>query len=152
MSRLEHAGDFVFGVALLAATPILVFVGTVFVAAKIPLFEGYRVADYVGRWAILGISFTGFLLACMWRKKHRRIPSSVLELVQPQLSIRVSQVEICWDASTNTTYQLQLRSALSSGVWNDLGATIAGTGQANCVMEKVFPSDPQRFYRMITKP
>ena len=77
MSRLAHTGDFVFGVALLGATPILVFIGTAFVAAQLSLFEGYRFADYLGRWAILGISFTSFLLACMWRRNHRRIPSSM---------------------------------------------------------------------------
>jgi len=77
MSRLANLGDFVFGVALLAATPILVFIGAAFVAAQISLFEGYRFTDYLGRWAILGISFTSFLLACMWRRKHRGIPSSV---------------------------------------------------------------------------
>ena len=77
MNRLVHFGDFVFGVALLAATPIFVFLGSVFIAAQISVFEGYRFTDYLGRWAILGISFTSFLLACVWRRKHRRIPSSV---------------------------------------------------------------------------
>jgi hypothetical protein len=77
MSRLQNLGDFVFGVALLAATPIFVFIVAAFVAAQISLFEEYRFTDYLGRWAILGISFTSFLLACMWRRKHRRLPSSV---------------------------------------------------------------------------
>jgi len=77
MSRLANLGDFVFGVVLLAATPILVFLGAAFVAAQISLFEGYRLTDYLGRWAVLGISLTSFLLACMWRRKHRRISSSV---------------------------------------------------------------------------
>jgi hypothetical protein len=77
MSRLEHFEDFIFGVLLLAVTPILVFIATSFLASKMSLFEGYSFGDYVGRWAVLGVSFTGFLLACIWRKKHRRIPNSM---------------------------------------------------------------------------
>lgn len=77
MNRWANLGDFIFGVALLTATPIFVFIGAVFVTARIGLFEGYTFTDYLGRWALLGISFVSFLVACMWRRKHRRIADSV---------------------------------------------------------------------------
>jgi hypothetical protein len=77
MSRLERTGDFAFGVALLAATPIFVFIGVGLIAAQVPLVQGERFAGVVVRWALLGISFASYLFACKWRKKHRRISTSI---------------------------------------------------------------------------
>ena len=80
MSRFKHVGDFIFGVVLLSATPIFIFIGTAFVVAILSRFDGYGLVDYLGQWVILGISFTSYLLACVWRKKHRRIPMSVFPI------------------------------------------------------------------------
>ncbi len=74
---LDKCWRLFFGVAILAATPILVFVGAAFVAAQIPLLQGSSFASYLGRWAILGVSFVSFLMACMWRRKHRSSSSSL---------------------------------------------------------------------------
>lgn len=80
MSRLAHFGDFVLGVALLGATPILVFTGCTFIETQISLFEGDTLGDFLGRRATFGISFLSFILACRWRRTHRRIPISAFPL------------------------------------------------------------------------
>lgn len=65
------------------------------------------------------------------------------------LSIRVSQVEICWDTATNAWYQLQYRSAL----WTNQGVPLTtdwvqGDGTRFCVNDAVFPGQDKRFYRV----
>jgi hypothetical protein len=67
----------------------------------------------------------------------------------PTLSIRVSQVELCWDTILNRTYQLQYRSDLTANIWTDLGTQISGTGARVCVQDPVPVGQPQRFYRVV---
>jgi hypothetical protein len=47
------------------------------------------------------------------------IKGTVSSVLPPtaQLAIRTSQVELCWDTSTNSWYQLQYRSALTTNNW-----------------------------------
>ena len=69
---------------------------------------------------------------------------------QPLLSIRVSQVEICWDTCTNAAYQLQYRSDLTTNVWLPFSSNFArGTGGIICSNDTVLMGQPQRFYRVI---
>ena len=71
----------------------------------------------------------------------------------PRLTIRVSQVEICWDTATNAAYQLQYRSDLTTNLWTPFDASFfQGTGGNVCSNDTVFPSQPQRFYRVVTQP
>lgn len=65
------------------------------------------------------------------------------------LTIRVSQVELCWDTILNKTYQLQYRSDLTANIWTDLGAPVSGTGSRVCVQDPVPVGQPQRFYRVV---
>lgn len=68
------------------------------------------------------------------------------------LSIRVSQVELCWPSMSNTLYQVQYRSDLTTNIWTDLGTPVQGNGLTNCIYDAVLPGQPQRFYRFVTSP
>jgi len=70
----------------------------------------------------------------------------------PLLSIRCSQVELCWPSRTNRIYQLQYKSALTTNVWVDLGNPMAGTGTNICIPDAIAVGQPQRFYRLRTLP
>lgn len=65
------------------------------------------------------------------------------------LSIRCSQVEICWSSVTNATYQVQYRSNLTTNIWTPLIECVSGTGTNNCVYDAVTAGQPQRFYRVV---
>jgi len=70
----------------------------------------------------------------------------------PYLSIRVSQVELCWDSTLTNTYQLQYSSLLTSNQWVNLGAPTAGDGSRQCTNDFVPQNQPQRFYRLTVIP
>jgi hypothetical protein len=70
----------------------------------------------------------------------------VVEYPTPRLSIRVSQVELCWSSETNQVYQLQYRSTLTTNTWTDLGSPIPGNSPTTCTYDAVAPGSPQRFY------
>jgi hypothetical protein len=72
--------------------------------------------------------------------------------VAPRLSIRVSEVEICWPTVTNVFYQVQYRTGASSGSWSNLGAQVPGTGSTICLKDAVPADSPQRYYRVLTTP
>lgn len=69
-----------------------------------------------------------------------------------QLSIRCSQVEICWNSLTNFTYQLQYRSSLTTNTWVSLGSPQQGNGGVTCTNDTVSLGEPQRFYRVVSSP
>lgn len=74
----------------------------------------------------------------------------VVEVV-PEITIRVSQVEICWASVSGVVYQLQFRAALADS-WADLGPQQPGTGVQMCETDPVAPGEPHRFYRVVTVP
>ena len=79
--------------------------------------------------------------------------SEVQELVcGPVMSIRVSQVEVCWQSATNISYQLQYQSALTGGQWTNLGTPFPGDGSRKCITDAIAESEPQRSYRTVTAP
>ncbi len=90
----------------------------------------------------------GFCLDVPDRFTH----SNVVAVLMPSATIRVSEVEICWDTLTNMTYQVQYRSALTTNAWMDLGTPVPGDGSTNCVTDPVPAGQPRRFYRVITVP
>jgi hypothetical protein len=67
----------------------------------------------------------------------------------PLVTIRASQVEVCWNSKTNLTYQVQYRSDLTTNVWTSLVACVHSTGSTSCVVDPVVVGQPQRFYRFI---
>jgi hypothetical protein len=77
---------------------------------------------------------------------------AVVEVGPPvtELSIRYSEVEICYNTATNLTYQLQYCTNATFGAWWNLGSPVAGTGLPVCAKDSVSSTDPQRSYRVLT--
>jgi hypothetical protein len=67
-------------------------------------------------------------------------------------TIRVSQVEVCWNSQTGVLYQPQYRSVLTTNVWTALGSPVPGNGSTNCITDAVLNGEPARFYRVVTPP
>jgi hypothetical protein len=71
----------------------------------------------------------------------------------PYLSIRYSQVELCWNSISNMAYNVQYKSILTTNEWTDLFPTnIVATDRSTCVYDGIAPGSPQRFYRVVEAP
>ena len=57
--------------------------------------------------------------------------TNVVAVLISTATIRVSEVEVHWNAVTNRTYQVQYRSALTTNAWADLGSPLAGNDSTN---------------------
>lgn len=68
----------------------------------------------------------------------------------PLVTIRASQVEVCWNSISNLTYQVQYRSELTTNVWTSLVDCVRSTGSTSCIFDPVVVGQPQRFYRVVT--
>src|SRR6185295_13007447 len=68
----------------------------------------------------------------------------------PRLTIEVSEVRLCWNASTGRMYQLQYRSELTTNWWTDLGGAIPGNGRIICTNDPLVGL--RRFYRVVMEP
>jgi hypothetical protein len=66
----------------------------------------------------------------------------------PLVTIRMSQVEVCWNSKSNLTYQVQYRSDLTTNVWTSFGGCMRSTNSTSCVFDPVVVGQPQRFYRV----
>jgi len=64
-------------------------------------------------------------------------------------TIRVSQIEICWNSATNARYQVQYRSDLTTNAWTPLIQCVPGSVSNTCVQDAVLVGQPQRFYRVV---
>lgn len=71
---------------------------------------------------------------------------------EPVLSIRVSQVELCWESTPTNTYQVQFRSSLTTNQWVNLGGLVQGNGSRQCLPDYVPEGEPHRFYRLLVAP
>jgi hypothetical protein len=65
------------------------------------------------------------------------------------VTIRLSQVEVCWNSLSNKTYQVQYRSDLVTNGWVNLGTAVPGTGSRQCAQDSISMGQPQRFYRVV---
>ena len=70
----------------------------------------------------------------------------------PTNTVRVSQLEVCWNSDTNVQYRVEYKSALTTNEWVTLLGPLPGTGTNNCVSDPVAPGTPQRFYRVLALP
>ncbi len=75
-----------------------------------------------------------------------------MEGLPEHMTVRVSQVEICWNSISNAVYQVEYRSALAPNSWFPLGSTVVGTGTTNCVTDGVPDDGSPRFYRVVRSP
>ncbi len=66
----------------------------------------------------------------------------------PRVTIRLSQVEVCWNSISNLTYQVQYRSDLTTNVWTSLVDCVRSTGSTSCIYDPIVVGQPQRFYRV----
>lgn len=67
----------------------------------------------------------------------------------PFLSIRISEVEVCWTSVTNSTYRVEYRSDLTTNTWATLSNCVASAGTETCIYDKVPRGQPQRLYRVV---
>ncbi len=67
----------------------------------------------------------------------------------PLVTIRVSQVEVCWNSISNLTYQVQYRSDLTTNLWTSLGGCIRSTNSTSCISDPIVVGQPQRFYSVL---
>jgi hypothetical protein len=67
----------------------------------------------------------------------------------PVLTIRASQVDVCWNSISNFTYQVQYRSDLTTNVWTSLVDCVRSIGSTSCIVDPVVVGQPQRFYRAV---
>jgi hypothetical protein len=72
----------------------------------------------------------------------------VMATPDPQVSIVVSQVAVCWESQDGFSYQLEYISALTDGAWIPLGDELAGDGTVLCVNDLVSRGAPRKFYRV----
>jgi hypothetical protein len=70
----------------------------------------------------------------------------------PLVTIRPSEVEVCWNSISNLTYQVQYRSDLTTNLWTPLGDDIRSTGATSCIYDPVVVGQPQKFYRVVLLP
>ncbi len=66
----------------------------------------------------------------------------------PLVTIRASQVEVCWNSKSNLTYQVQYRSDLTSNLWTSLVDCVRSTSSTSRIADPVVVGQPQRFYRV----
>jgi len=65
------------------------------------------------------------------------------------VTIRVSQVEVGWNSTSNLTYQVQFSPDPTANLWTSLGDRVRGTGSKSFIYDPVVVGQPQRFYRVV---
>jgi hypothetical protein len=66
----------------------------------------------------------------------------------PNLTIEVNDVLLCWHARTNVLWQLQYRSDLTANAWVDFGTPVPGSDRRICFTNSVLDY-PRKFYRVV---
>jgi hypothetical protein len=70
--------------------------------------------------------------------------------VLPKLAVRVSQIELCWNAVPDAKYQLQYQEGPAGGMWTKIGAPVVATANSMCLNQPVV--ELPRFYRIVGLP
>jgi len=79
---------------------------------------------------------------------ERADPHGVAVRTPPLLvTIRASQVEVCWNSTSNFTYQVQYSSDLTTNVWTSLNC-VRSTGSKSCLSDPIVVGQPRRLYRV----
>ena len=81
---------------------------------------------------------------------HTNVVATAVSMPAP--TIRVSEVELCWQTASNRNYQVQYRTNLATNGWANLGSPVAGNGSTSCITDKLSQDQPQRYYRVVTLP
>src|SRR5262249_13757615 len=67
----------------------------------------------------------------------------------PEVTIRVSQVQVCWNSVSNLTYHVQYRSEITGNQWTTLTDCVRSNGAQTCIPDEVLAGQPKKFYRII---
>lgn len=67
----------------------------------------------------------------------------------PAITIRTSQVEVCWDSLPEATYRVEWRTDVSPAGWTPLVECVRSTGATTCVQDSLPPGAARRFYRVM---
>ncbi|MBI2929543.1 MAG: hypothetical protein HYY24_28095 [Verrucomicrobia bacterium] len=67
----------------------------------------------------------------------------------PVVTIRTSQVELCWASVSNATYRVEWQSDVTSNTWTPLVDCIRSTGPTTCIQDAVAQGAAFRFYRVV---
>ncbi|MCP5528141.1 MAG: hypothetical protein H7A47_15220 [Verrucomicrobiales bacterium] len=67
----------------------------------------------------------------------------------PPLSVRVSEIELCWPTVEGQVYQVEQKAALSGEDWTPLPTgEIVGNGSTICIAATLEVGQPARYYRL----
>ena len=81
---------------------------------------------------------------------ERADPHGVAVRTPPLLvTIRASQVEVCWNSTSNFTYQVQYSSDLTTNLWTPLVNCVRSTGSRSCLSDSIVIGQPQKSYRVV---
>jgi len=93
--------------------------------------------------------FLGIMDSYGWYNNAGAFTVEVPPLDLLRLSIRVSEVEVCWESASNATYRVEYRSSLTTNNWVSLRECVPTGGMRTCIKDEVLFDQPQRFYRVV---
>lgn len=67
----------------------------------------------------------------------------------PLVTIRPSQVEVCWESVSNATYRVEWQSDVTQNTWTPLVDCLQSTNTTTCITDPVIKGEPQKFYRVV---
>jgi hypothetical protein len=67
----------------------------------------------------------------------------------PAITIRTSEVEVCWTSVPDATYRVEWRTDVSPADWTPLVECVRSLGDTTCTQDSVAPGAPRRFYRVL---
>jgi len=78
--------------------------------------------------------------------------TNVVARRMPEVTLRVSEVEVRWEGSSNRLYQVQYQSEETGAAWVNLGPPVPGVNGPQAVVDRVRAEEARRFYRVVTLP
>lgn len=66
----------------------------------------------------------------------------------PAITIRTSQIEVCWTSVPDATYRVEWRTDVSPADWTPLVECVRSAGDTTCIQDSVAPGAAPRFYRV----
>lgn len=129
--------------------------------------EAYPVLNQLiddGQWHQVTVKIDGPLLGTFHLKLEdwvdaRGVPGDIYfdnilikVMVEPLLSIRVSEIEICWNTQPDQNYILEYKTSLMDGQWLPYNTNfIVGDGNPFCVKDIVSIMDSNKVYRLLVQ-
>ena len=83
---------------------------------------------------------------------HSNVVATPIHIDPPPLTIRVSEVKICWPSIQDQNYLVEYFPAATGSGWAPLGPPVTGNGTTNCVSDSVTPGEVRRLYRVLVAP